>query len=304
VLLLSMAALYLSSELLIRGSRALASYAGWSREAMGAVLISISTAAPEVLTGAISSLRGAPQIGVGTLLGSTVVVTTFVPSLLVLVNGGISSKGSLGGREALVSTLSSATAVFLLLGGVLDRYTGLALMAGYTIYVYYIARGEAMDQNNPPNRVGKRKLVGVMLMLVLSSLLIYVSAEYSVDASLGLAAAFAIPDFIVGVLILGIGVELPEIVISLLSSGRGDKGMALGSVLGSNTAKALLGLGVMGALSGDLAMQPTTAVLSSAFFALISPALLYVFMRRGADLSKLDALPLLVVYVLYVFLVV
>ncbi|MGC8631655.1 MAG: sodium:calcium antiporter [Thermoprotei archaeon] len=304
LLTLSLIMLYVSSELLIRVSKDMAGYAGWSREAMGAVLISLSTALPEVFTGAISSLRGVPQVGVGTLLGSTVVVTTLVPSLLVLVKGKIFTRGTLGSREALASLVSTALAISLLMSGMLNRYTGVMLVFAYTGYVYVIARGEALDSLNPPVRAEKKKIAVVLTILAVSSILIYVSASYSISASLELASFFKIPEFLVGVLILGIGVELPEIIISLLSSAQGEKGMALGSIVGSNTAKALLGLGLMGALGGDLILPLNLAVGLSAFFAFVSPTLLYWFMKRGGDLTALDAVPLIMLYAFYVALII
>lgn len=48
----------------------------------------------------------------------------------------------------------------------------------------------------------------------------------------------------VGILILGIGTSLPEIVISLYSNLKGHNGLLLGNILGSNIANSALVLGV------------------------------------------------------------
>ncbi len=304
MLAVSLLALYVSTELLVESSRKIASYAGWSSEAIGAILISLATAMDEIITGAVSAVERVPTLGIGTLLGSTVVVTTFVPSLLVILKGDVNTKGNLSAREAVTSSLSTALAVSLLFAKALDAYTGFLLVLLYSVYVYYVARGEAKDEANPPQRPSARMLIKTLFVLFASILLLYTSAEFSVLASVSIADTYSIPDFIVGVLVLGLGVELPEIMVSMVSTEKEEKGMALSTILGSNTAKALLGLGSMATLGGDMALPLTQSVLSSAFFALASPLLLHASMRGGHKLNRMDAIPLLVAYVIYVSLVI
>ncbi len=300
----SLVTLYVSTELLVDSSRKIASYAGWSSEAIGAILISLATAMDEIITGAISAVDGVPKLGIGTLLGSTVVVTTFVPSLLVILKGDVSTRGNLSAREAITSSFSTALAISLLFAGGLNRYTGFFLVVLYSLYVFYVARGEAKDVANPPLRPPLKKLAATTAVLLGSIVLIYVSAKFSVVASVNIATRYLIPEFVVGVLILGLGVELPEIMVSIISSRNGESGMALSTILGSNTAKALLGLGAMAAVGGDMVLPISQPVVSSAVFALASPLLLHASMRGGHKLNRLDALPLLAIYALYVALII
>ncbi|MDP7975471.1 MAG: hypothetical protein RAK24_04880, partial [TACK group archaeon] len=295
----SLVGIYVSSEFLIRGSRLSASMAGWSGEAAGAVILSLASALPEVLTGAVSSVGGAPALGIGTLLGSTVVISTAVPSLLVLAKGDVVTKGRLSDREAVVASASNALVIGLLVSGLLVREVGTALMLAYAAYLLLIARGEAIDQDYPPARAGRKKAVFALLMIVSSSLLLYASASLAVSSSLALAQDIGFSEFLVGVVVLGIGVELPEIALSVMSSGMGEKGMALGGILGSNTAKALLGLGLMSALGGGLSLPLSIQSVSTAAFSLISPLILYMMIRTGFKLSRLDAAMLLLLYGLY-----
>ena len=69
-------------------------------------------------------------------------------------------------------------------------------------------------------------------------------ADRLVDGAASLAARFAISSFAIGVVILGFGTSLPELLVSAVAAARGSGGIAIGNAFGSNIANIAMILGV------------------------------------------------------------
>jgi cation:H+ antiporter len=85
-------------------------------------------------------------------------------------------------------------------------------------------------------------LAGAVLGLVLLT----VAADQLVVGAGRLAARWGVSPVVVGVVVIGLGTSAPEFVVSGLAAARGDAGLALGNLVGSNIINVTLILGVAG----------------------------------------------------------
>lgn len=88
-----------------------------------------------------------------------------------------------------------------------------------------------------------------ILLLLAGLLLILGGANYLVDGSSSIAKRFGISEFVIGLTIVGIGTSAPEMVVSFISSIKGNADMAIGNIVGSNIFNTLMILGVTALVS-------------------------------------------------------
>src|SRR3954469_159685 len=74
--------------------------------------------------------------------------------------------------------------------------------------------------------------------------LLYFGAEWLVRGAASIAAHFGVKPLVVGLVIVGFGTSMPEVVVSALASLHGHSETALGNVIGSNIANPGLILAV------------------------------------------------------------
>jgi cation:H+ antiporter len=74
--------------------------------------------------------------------------------------------------------------------------------------------------------------------------LLAAGGEVLVRGATGLARSFGIPAFVVGLIIVSVATSAPELAVTLQAALEGSPGLAVGNVVGSNTANILLILGV------------------------------------------------------------
>ena len=86
-----------------------------------------------------------------------------------------------------------------------------------------------------------------VVLLVLAIVMLYYGAEFALESAEKIGLALGLSPLVIG-LIVGFGTSLPEFFVSQLASYRGEPGIALGNIVGSNIANLFLILGISGLL--------------------------------------------------------
>lgn len=69
-------------------------------------------------------------------------------------------------------------------------------------------------------------------------------ADFLVDGASSLAKKFKVSGLVIGLTIVAFGTSMPELIVNILASARGNTEIAIGNILGSNISNILLILGV------------------------------------------------------------
>ncbi len=85
--------------------------------------------------------------------------------------------------------------------------------------------------------------------LVIGIVLLAISADKFVEGSAITARRLGIPPLLVGMLVIGFGSSMPELVVTVIAASDGNSGLALGNAFGSNISNIGLILGVTAVLS-------------------------------------------------------
>ncbi|BCJ75123.1 sodium:calcium antiporter [Catellatospora sp. IY07-71] len=83
-----------------------------------------------------------------------------------------------------------------------------------------------------------------ILLAVAGLVLLAFAADHLVLGSSRLATRMRISPVVVGVVVIGLGTSAPEFLVSALAAARGDTGIAVGNIVGSNILNLTLILGV------------------------------------------------------------
>jgi cation:H+ antiporter len=132
-------------------------------------------------------------------------------------------------------------------------------------------------------------LIGGIVLLVFS-------ADKFVDGAAVTAKHFGLPPLLIGILVIGFGSSMPEMIISGLSAIQGNPGLALGNALGSNITNIALILGVTAIIS-PVVVSSTVLRRELPLLILVTAVLGLLFYLDG-ELSRFDGLLLILVFLL------
>ena len=139
-----------------------------------------------------------------------------------------------------------------------------------------------------------------IVLIVVAIALLYFGAEFSLEASEKVGAHLGLSPLAIGMLLIGFGTSLPEFFVGHIAGSRGESGIALGSLVGSNIANLFLILGV----SGFIAKLHTSGKsLKEHLFIHLLLCLTLFFVLTRAVLSLASTAPLFVVLGLYLFFI-
>jgi cation:H+ antiporter len=138
----------------------------------------------------------------------------------------------------------------------------------------------------------------VWLAVGLGTLL--VGADLLVDGAIGIAKLLGVSEVVIGITIVALGTSLPELAVSVASALKGEYGLAIGNIVGSNIFNLLAVIGVAATIK-PAALPPT--VLSLHIFVMVAFTLVLFAMTYDYDgkgkLSRLEGLALVIAYIAY-----
>ncbi len=129
--------------------------------------------------------------------------------------------------------------------------------------------------------------------LIVGLALLVWSADRFVEGAAALARHLGMPSLLVGMVVVGFGTSVPEMVVSAFAALQGNPGIALGNAYGSNIANIALILGLTAVIS------PITVhsnVLRKELPILTAVTALAAWQIRDGDISRFEALVLLMVF--------
>lgn len=140
-------------------------------------------------------------------------------------------------------------------------------------------------------------------LLVVGFVMLVKGADFFVDGAAGIADKFGIPQLVIGLTIVAMGTSAPEAAVSITAALKGNAGITIGNVVGSNILNILIILGIT-------AVIVTVAVAKSTIryeipYMLAITLLLMLFGYTGGEITFVEGILLwaaFIVYLTYLFI--
>ncbi len=259
----SLMLLLIGTLLLVRGAdwfvdgvSDLARLLGVSAVVLGAVLAGLEP--EEMLTAALASGRGAPDLAVGNVLGTNVTIVTAALGLSALLAPIVIGRAAR--RQALLATLVSIVPVALLLAGYVSRPAGLLLLAVFVAYTILLFRLDpqaladiaeleegdddegAAGAHEQADRPGTRwRLVGTTLLGLAA---MAAGGPALVEGALRLASIAGVGGGVIGLTIVSLGTGAEMIALGVSAARKHKSDVLVGGILGSFAYNLLVTLGL------------------------------------------------------------
>jgi cation:H+ antiporter len=128
------------------------------------------------------------------------------------------------------------------------------------------------------------------------------AANVTVSSAGDAGTSLGVPAVIINVLVVGIGVCLPELLFAIQSVWKKSEGLALGNVLSVVMIDATIMLGIT-ALVKPMIVDANLFLITNIFMGLAAICIIY-FARAVKKIAWQEGVVLLTIYVVYLYLVV
>jgi cation:H+ antiporter len=286
------------ADYFVGGGSGLAARFGVSAATIGFTIIAFGTSLPEFVVSINAIIANDGGIALGNVLGSNIANIALVLALCAIINPKIvGSRETSGLMLKEIGMMLAATVLFLLLAmrGTLDIWAGITMLIGFAAILTHLWRsgGTEADDGEVTSH-GRRDIVLTLAGLVA----VIIGAQLVVDTSVAIATALGVPTFIIGLSIVAVGTSLPELATSIVAIMKGEGGISIGNIFGSNIFNLLFVMGVGALISPVLIGSLTDVLITLAFSVAVIPLFLF-----GDRLTRVWGAGLLVAYALYMVMI-
>lgn len=303
--------LVIGANLLVRGASKLALSFGISPLVVGLTIVAFGTSAPEVAVSVGAVLDGKTDLAVGNVVGSNIFNVLFILGLSALITPLVVNM-QLIRQEVPIMLGASLLLLALGLDGRISFLDGLllfVLVVAYTVFLIVQSRREgkaaqdALSEEVPAVSEGSwdSKLPAQLLLIAAGLAALVVGSDWLVTSAVAFAKQLGVSDLVIGLTIVAAGTSMPEVATSITAAIKGERDIAVGNVVGSNTFNILGCLGISGIVSGDLGLVLPASLLAFDIWVMLAVALacLPVFLT-GREIARWEGGVFLGYYVAYV----
>lgn len=265
---------------------------------IGLTIVALGTSAPEFCVSLVSALKGTADLAVGNVVGSNIFNAMLIVGVAAMV-APMTILPSTVRKDVPVALLASvALTVMVLMDGDLSRVDAALLFVGFLAFMWVTLRGakgsHAIEQEQAaPRGYSVLKSVG---LLVLGLACLVVGSNIFVDGATSVAQTLGVSEAVIGLTIVAGGTSLPELATSVVAARKGNSGIAIGNVLGSNVLNILLILGAAGLICP---MQVQGITLVDFAMMTISVLLLWLFSYTKLTVARWEGAVLTAIFLGY-----
>lgn len=135
------------------------------------------------------------------------------------------------------------------------------------------------------------------LLLILGFVMLVKGSDWFVEGAAGIADKFGIPQLVIGLTIVAMGTSAPEAAVSITAATKGNAGITIGNVLGSNIMNILVILGVTSVITA-IAVAESTVRYEIPYMLFIT-VLLVVFGYTGENITFIEGVFLWIAFIVY-----
>lgn len=212
---------------------------------IGATVVSIGTTLPEVMVSSVAALEGNSGIAYGNAIGSVICNTSLIAALTMAIRPGRVNAKTLRLPVAFFFIAAVFYAAVALLLGRFDRWTGIALLCGFVVYMVLTVmqmkkHPEQEEAGQDGSESEERSLLMQLVLLVVGAACIATGARLLVDNGTLIAEALGVPSAVIGLTMVALGTSLPELVTAITSLIKGHSALSLGNIIGANLFNLVL----------------------------------------------------------------
>ncbi len=293
------------AHILTEGAAAVAEKFRISEFVIGLTIVAVGTSMPEFVVSSVAAVQGSSDMAIGNVVGSNIFNVFFILGLCALVSPLPFTRNNI--RFDIPLTFLASVALFITAldtmfgwGDInrIGRWEGIVMFLSYIALIIWSVRTSKQDEQVVAAEPRMKMWIAV-LAIVGGLAALVIGSRLFVDGASAVARTLGVSDALIAITLVACGTSLPELASSLVSVAKGQKGMALGNVLGSNLFNILFILGGCSTITpltlGDIDIIDISMVILSAVIPFI-----FAFTFKGRQIDRKEGVVMVAIYIGYI----
>lgn len=298
--ILAVTVIFFFCGVLIRSTDRIARHIHRSGFLIAFLLLGFLTSFSEISVAINASLSNTPQISAGNLIGASFVIFFLLIPLLAFFGNGIRIKHALPMKHLAFALAVIASPALFVFDGRLTKTEGAVMICLYLILsvALHMASGRGTAVLEKEEKIVKKEVYLHGAKIIFAAFLIFLSGKVFVSEAVYFSELLKIPASFIGLLVIAISTNIPELTIALRSIKERKKDIAFGDYVGSASFNTAI-LGGLAVMNGPFTIDHSEFFLA-AIFLCIGSLLFFMFAKSKYTISHGEGIVLGTIYLLFV----
>ena len=269
----------------VEGSASIARKFGIPQLIIGLTIVAMGTSMPEAAVSITAAIQQNAGITIGNVVGSNILNIFIILGLTALITNVAIQRSTLFYEIPFMMFVTVVLMICGITGGKVTFAEGIVLWVLFLVYLGYLF---GMSKNYP---VWKG-----LLLMVAGGVLVVKGSDFAVSGATEIARYFGMSERFIGLTIVALGTSLPELVTSVTAAKRGNAGIAIGNIVGSNIFNILF---VIGTAALICPVPFETKFIVDTGIAILAGLVLWIGTYKNRELRKTCGVVMLLCYAGY-----
>ncbi|AHB40655.1 TPA: sodium:calcium antiporter [candidate division WWE3 bacterium] len=296
--------LWLGSGLIISAVEKASKVLKISTFALSFFVLGLLTSIPEIAVGVTSVVENDPRIFVGNLLGGVIVIFLLIIPVLAILGNGINLNHRMDKKGLLAAMIVSVAPALLVADKRVGMFEAVLMILLYISTLYIVQRKQSLVEKietiQTSLKTDGRTHIQNILKILVGLVIVFFGSEYIVKETLAFSEIIKVSPFLLSILVLSIGTNLPELFLAVRGIRKNKKDVAFGDYIGSASANTLIFGGLVFMNGGTVTL--TNNFMQSLIFIIIALTCFYFFARSKSTISRKEGIVLVLIYICFVAL--
>ena len=247
------------SDFFVDGATSIARIARIPLVIIGLTVVAFATSAPEILVSFVAAMNDESDLAIGNAIGSNTANIALVLGSMAIVRS-VPMKSSTIKKLVRNLLIISFLMIIPFFDNVISRIEGQVILFGFFLTMFWLVKysidmskkSDIDDKYLTDQSLVSQSILSVsdsIFCLLIGLFLLFYGADLVVIYAVDIAQSLKISETIIGITIIAIGTSLPELSVSITSALKGQHGLAVGNIIGSNIFNLLAVVGLGTAIS-------------------------------------------------------
>lgn len=288
------------ADLFVEGSASAARLLRVPAAVIGLTVVAFGTSAPELAVSVTAALAGSNGIALGNVIGSNMFNLLMVTGLSSMAAAMPVDRGLMNWDFFFSIAVSVVMLAMTAFDRQMGRIDGAVMLALFAYFLYHVFQTAVRERRSAQKE--RRSLSAPLSAVYIAAGLgaVVLGSGMVVDCASALASAFGLSENLIGLTVVALGTSLPELVTSMVAARKGENGLALGNVIGSNIFNILL---IMGVSSSVSPIQVTVSTVYDLICLILVSCVCWAMGRRKMCYTRAHGILMVGMYAVYMIYV-
>lgn len=296
ILLVGFLFLVKGADWFVEGAASIAKKLGIPQLIIGLTIVAMGTSMPEAAVSITAALQKNAGITIGNIVGSNILNVLIILGVTAVITNVAIQTSTFRYEIPFMMVVTIILLVFGITGGEVTFVEGIIFWVLFLLYLGYLFVMAKKGTNEEEGETKDYPVWKCILFMVIGGVLVVKGSDFAVSGASAIALYFGMSERFIGLTIVALGTSLPELVTSVTAARKGNAGIAIGNIVGSNIFNILF---VIGTTALICTVPFESKFIIDTIIAVVVGAILWIGTYKHKELRRPCGIFMLLCYVAY-----